>query len=40
MTTSSVPSDDWCIIGSSVPSAMKKNSTFSSFFFSAFSPHF
>ncbi len=38
--TSSVPIDDWCIIGSTVPRAMKKNNTLPSFFLATFRPHF
>ena len=39
-TTSSEPSEDWCIIGSTVPRAMKKNSTLFSFFLATFMPNF
>ena len=40
VTTSNVPSEDWCIIGNSVPRAMTKNSTLFSFFFASRRPNF
>ena len=40
ITTISVPSEDWCIIGRTVPSATRKNSTLLSFLFALTMPHF